>query len=264
VRKKLQLLGIAIAVALIGLSGLTPSNRASADNRECSTRMSEETSRYIKEMNVSLKGADAEFYSGKDEQVYLLSSEEALNLDGGKSARNTVAVINHKDAGGRSNFYVVEQEIRPGEISFLLRQGSRVIQTLPVQLNLPERPFRLTQAGPGVGCQPSDCNAMRQAEMAVDANMAALANKDCRRVSYCVQHCECFAGAMGMAYVIKYVDPTSRNCWIRNVETQYASAQLWMRFTKSSLLAQALDVAIRKEVRLYTLRKEVGRLKVSF
>jgi hypothetical protein len=255
---------MAIAVVVIGLSGFTPSNRANADSRECPGRMSEETSRYVREMNIPLKGADAEFYSSREEQVYLLSSEEALNPDAGKPVRNTVAVINHKDAGGRSKFYVVEQEIRPGEVSFLLKQDSKVIQTLPVLLNLPDRSFRLAQAGPGLGCQPSTCSAINQAEAAVDANMAALANKECRRVSYCVQHCSCFAGAVGIAQVLKYVDPTSRNCWIRNVGTQYASAQFWMRFTESPLLTQALDVAIKKEVRLYTLQKEAGRTQVSF
>jgi hypothetical protein len=264
VRKTLQLLSIAIAVAVIGLSGFAPSNRASADSRECSNRMSEETSRYIKEMNIPLKGADAEFYSGKAEQVYLLNSEETLNPGAGRPVRNTVAVINHKDADGRSNFYVVEQEVRPGEVSFLLKKDSKLVQTLPVQLNLPDRSFRLAQAGPGVGCQPSSCNAINQAEAAVDANMAALANKDCRRVSYCVQHCSCFAGAMGVAQVIKYVDPTSRNCWVRDVGTYYASAHFWRAVSESSLLAQALDAAIKKEVRLYTLQRETGRMEVFF
>lgn len=266
-RKTLQLLSIAIAVAVIGLSGLTLSNRANADNRECSSRvMSEETSRYIREMNIPLKGADAEFYSGKGEQVYLLNSEEIVNPDAGRPVRQTVAVINHKGAGRGSDFYVVEQEIRSGEVSFLLTKDAKLIQTLPVRLNLPNRSFRLAQTGPGVGCQPDDCKAINQAEAAADATAVALANQECRRVSYCVQHCSCFAGAMGVAQVLKYVDPTSRNCWIRNVTVQYASAHFWPRFTESEnpLLAQALDTAIQKEVRLYTLRREAGRMKVLF
>ena len=251
-RKMLKLSCFALVFAFIGLADVIPSNRARAVGDECSTRMAEETSRYVREMNIPLKGAAYEFYSSKAEQVLLLSSEEKLKADAGKGFRNTVAVINHRDAAGKGGFYVIEQEIRPGEVTFLLKKDSRVIQSLPVKLNLSRNAARIAQIGPGVGCKPSDCDAINQEEAAMDAQMAALANNTCKRITYCVQHCSCFAGSMGIAQVLKYVDPTSKGCWKVNAQSaQHLSAQLWFKVTESTLLAQAFDVAIKKEVGLY-------------
>jgi hypothetical protein len=251
-RKMLQLLSLALIITIIGLTDFTPSNRANADNDECVTRMSEETFRYVREMNIPLKGADSEFYSSKAEQVYLLSSEEKLKLDDRKTVKNTVAVVNHKDASGKGGFYVIEQEIMPGKVTFFLKKDSKLLQSLPVKLNLPRRTTRPAKIGPGVPCKQSDCNQINKEEAATDAVMASLANKTCKRQTYCVQHCECFAGALGVSQNIKYVDPTSWRCRVINAETKYLSLHLWIKTIEGSLLDQAFDTAIKKEVSLYT------------
>ncbi|HEV2861706.1 MAG TPA: hypothetical protein VGX48_11910 [Pyrinomonadaceae bacterium] len=212
--------------------------------------MAEETSRFIREQNIPLKGAAYEFYGSKSEQVFLLGSEEKLKPEAARGFRNTVAVINHKDAAGGGGFYVVEQEIRPGEVTFTLKKDSKVIQSLPVRLN-PSGRVRAAQIGPGVGCKPSDCDAINGAEVNFDAQMVAMANQTCKRVSYCVQHCECFAGTMGISYVLKYVDPTAKSCWYANADYKSLSANLWLKVAEGPLLETALDAAIKKEVKLY-------------
>ena len=251
-RKTLQLLSLVLVMTIIGLTTLTPSNRANADNDECFTRMSEETSRYIREMKIQLKGADPEFYSSKAEQVYLLSSEETLKLDARKTVKNTVAVINHKDARGKDSFYVIEQEITPGQVTFFLKKDSEVLQSLPVKLNLPRRATRPPKIGPGVPCKQSDCDEINKEEAATDAAMAARANQTCKRQSYCVQHCECFAGALGVSQTIKYVDPTSWRCRSIKTEIKYLPLHLWIKTIEGPLLDQAFDTAIKKEVSRYT------------
>lgn len=92
------------------------------DNDDCSTKMSAETQRYIVETKVPLKGADSEFYASGTEQVYLLNSEERMKLDVRQTVRSTVAVINHKEASGKGSFYVIEQEIMPGQVLFSLKE----------------------------------------------------------------------------------------------------------------------------------------------
>lgn len=251
-RKTLQLLSIALVITLICLSDFIPSNRAHAENDECLTRMSEETSRYVREMKIPLKGTDSEFYSSKAEQVYLLNSEETLKLDARKTFRNTVAVVNHKDAGGKSSFYVIEQEITPGKVTFFLKKDSKVLQSLPVNLIRPRRSARLTQMIPGGPCKQSDCDVINKEKAATIAAMAARANQTCTRQHFCVQSCRCVVGVLAVSQDIMYVDPTSRNCWTLNADVNYLAAQLLVRVTESPLLAQAFEVAIKKESRLYT------------
>jgi hypothetical protein len=203
-------------------------------------------------MKIPLKGADSEFYSSKAEQVYLLNSEETLKLDARKTFRNTVAVINHKDAGGKSSFYVIEQEITPGKVTFFLKKDSKVLQSLPVNLIPPRRSARLTQMIPGGPCKQSDCDDINKEKAATIAVMAARANQTCRRQGFCLQSCRCVVGVLDVTQDLMYVDPTSRNCWKFNLEVKYISAHLWAKVTESPLLAQAFEVAIKKEARLYT------------
>jgi hypothetical protein len=245
-------ISIGLVLTFICLTDFMPSNRANADNDECSTRMSEETSRYVREMKIPLKGADSEFYSSKAEQVYVLNSEEILKLGARKSVKNTVAVINHKDAGGKGSFYVIEQEITPGNVTFFLKKDSKILQSLPVALNLSGRPGRLTQSIPGGPCKQSDCDVINQEKAAMLAMLAARANQTCTRQRFCVQSCRCFAGVLDVSQDIGYVDPTSRRCWTYNVDISYLSAQLWVRVTESPLLTQAFEIAIKKEALLYT------------
>ena len=251
-RKTLQPLSIVLLITIIGLTDFMPSNRANAKNDERLTRMSEETSRYVREMKIPLKGADPEFYSSKAEQVYMLNSEETLKLDARKTFRNTVAVINHRDAGGKSSFYVIEQEITPGKVTFFLKKDSKILQSLPVNLIPPRMPARLTQKIPGGPCKQSDCDNINKEKAATIAVMAARANQTCVRQQFCVQSCRCSVGVLDVSQDIMYVDPTSWRCGTSNSDATYLSAQLWVRVTESPLLAQAFETAIKKEARLYT------------
>ena len=248
----LHLSRIALVITLLGLAVFTPSHRAHADKDDCSTRMSEETSRYIREMKITLKGTDPEFYSSKAEQVYLLNSGEVLKLGGRSFIRNTVAVINHKDANGKGSFYVIEQEIRPGKVFFFLKNDSQVLQSLQVELNPPDRSVSAIPSGPGVPCNQSQCNAINKKAAVIGAQMALIANQTCQRQIYCVQHCMCFAGVQSVSQDLMFIDPTSRRCWKANAEAASLSAHLWMPPTGNPLLAQAFDVAIKKQARLYT------------
>ncbi|HEX8474974.1 MAG TPA: hypothetical protein VF666_13165 [Pyrinomonadaceae bacterium] len=250
-RKMIQLLCIAFVITIIGLTGLMPSSKVEADNTECLSRMSEETATYIRDMKISLKGRDAEFYSNKGEQVYLLNSEEPLKLNSRRPITNTVAVVNHQDANGKRDFYVIEQEITRDKIIYALKKDSKVLQTLPIRMG---SPARLKVGGPGnpSGCQCDAINAETNAQL---AGLVTLANQTCKKQGVCLPVCHCFGGVQSIAQTLFAANPTSWNCR-KFTEVKFIASSLWGRVSEESgtgtLLDHAFEVAIKKEALLYS------------
>lgn len=245
-RKTFLLSGAALCLAIVVLVAFLPSSVASAKDNDCFISMSDETSRYVREAKVPLRGNDAEFYSSETEQVLLLSSDEIVKLPVRKPITSTVAVIDHRGKDGIASFYVIEQVIAPGSVTFHLRKDSRILESLQVALTSPSKSARLK---PEPVCGANDCAVINSNEAVIDAAMAALANQTCKRQLYCVEHCMCFAGKLAVAQTLKYVDPTSRRCWRVNVETR--SLQMWNRVSAGPLLAHSFEVAVQKAVTLY-------------
>jgi hypothetical protein len=245
-RKTIQLSSIALVLAIIGLMDFTSSRKVKADDGECFTGMSEETARYVREKKIPLKGTDSEFYSNRTEQVYLLSSEETLKLDSRRNIRNTVAVINHKEAGGKGGFYVIEQEIAPGRVTYFLKKDSQVLQSLPMKLFVSRESSPRAQAIPG----KCDCTELDDYARNRTATLLALANQTCHRQTECIPYCKCVGGKQSVAYNYTFFDPTSWRCRTLNASNQ--TAVLWNRVKAGTLLDQAFDTAIKKEAALYT------------
>lgn len=249
-KKIIRPLTVLLMMTILVLAELTPSNEARADTGECFARMSEETARYVREMRIPLKGADSEFYASKAEQVYLLNSEETLNLSAGRTFKNTVAVINYKDARGGGGFYVIEQEITPGKITFFLKKDSEVLESRPVKLFVP-RGLAGRAQGPGQPCNQSDCDSINNDTRAKVAALAVEANRTCTTQHTCLPFCNCFAGKLSVAPTIIDVPPSSWRCrttW----QVKYAESQFWIKKINGPLLIQAFDVAIKKEAGRYT------------
>jgi hypothetical protein len=47
----------------------------------CLAQMSDETTSYIMDRKIPLKGTDAQFFGNKEKQVYLVSSQEPVKLN---------------------------------------------------------------------------------------------------------------------------------------------------------------------------------------
>lgn len=245
-RKTIQLLSLAFVMSIIGLTSFAPVHKAGADNGECLTRMSEDTARYIREMRIPLKGADSEFYSSKTEQVYLLSSEETLKLDSRRNIKNTVAVINYKEAGSKSGFYVIEQEIARGKVTYFLKKDSRVLQTLPMNLFVGRASSPRAQAIPG----KCDCTELDEYARNRSATLLALANQTCQRQIECIPFCRCIGNKQSVAYNYTFFDPTSWRCR-KLIALNFQASALWSLVRDGTLLDQAFDTAIKKEAGRY-------------
>jgi hypothetical protein len=246
-RQKFRITRSAIALTIVGLTGCLPSNKPSAGNGDCLTRMAEETASHIRDKKIPLKGADAELHSNKEEQVYVLSSQEPVKLNPKESLKNTVAVINHKEASGKSSFYLVEQEIAPDQITFVLKKNGEVLKSVPVKLILP----RQTVPGPGVGNCESFCDSVDAENVPYFQAAQADANRTCSTATICRPACFCVGGTPSMPPTLYAFPPNSWRCW-KNVETKYVAERFWALRTESPLLDQALDAAVTKEARLYS------------
>jgi hypothetical protein len=234
---------VAILLAIIGLTGCL-SSEANPGNRADRTRMSEETAAFIRDRKIPLKGTDAEFYGNKEEQVYLLNSQDRVKLNSKASEKNTVAVINQKHANGKSNFYIIEQEITPKQITFLLRKDSKVLESLLIRVGAAPHP--------GVGNCQSFCDSMEANNKAQLQAVQVEVNGTCSTTRFCLPMCGCVGGVgtvVGWATYAIY--PTSLRCGM-NVASRNRASQFWTSRNLSPFLGRALDTAIKKEAKLYS------------
>lgn len=240
-----RLSGFLMVLLLIGLTAFLPPNRVAADDGECLARMSEETAAYIREMKIPLRGADARLYANRREQVYLLSSEETVKLNPGRPVKSTVAVIDHKDAGGRSVFYVIDQEIAKGQATLTLKRGTEVLQTF--RTRLPTMAVH-AQAKPG----ECDCSYYDNYTLQRGQFLQAEANRLCVTLNECLPLCSCPFGKMSVALAMTYFPPTSWRCRIA-IKAEAVAVHHWFKVTDDDLLNDAFDTAVEKAVGNYRL-----------
>lgn len=239
-----RLSGFVMVLLLIGLTAFLPPDRVAADGGECLARMSEETAAYTREMKIPLRGADAQLYANRREQVYLLSSEETVKLNPGRPVKSTVAVIDHKDAGGRSVFYVIEQEVAKRQATLTLKRGTEVLQTF--QTRLPTIAIRAQT-------KPDECDCSYYNDYTAQRRqfLQAEANRLCVTLNECVPICSCPFGKMSVALAMVYFTPTSWRC--RTViKAEVATRYHWFKVTDSDPLNDAFDTAVEKAVGHYS------------
>jgi hypothetical protein len=239
-----RLSGFVMVLLLIGLTAFLPPDRVAADGGECLARMSEETTAYIREMKIPLKGADARLYANRREQVYLLSSEETVKLNPGRPVKSTVAVIDHKDAGGRSVFYVIDQEIAKGQATLTLKRGTEVLQTF--RTRLPTMAVRAQAKPDECDCSYYDNYTAQRIQF-----LQAEANRLCVTTNECVPICTCPFGKMSVAITRIYFQPTSWRCRIA-IKAEVATRYHWFKVTDDDLLDDAFDTAVEKAVGHYS------------
>ena len=255
-RTIVHLCSLAVLLVAVCFAVYPPSGKAQSDRSECFNSMDRETAAYIRERSIAIKGRDAEFYSNKDGQVYLLHSNEAVDVGSGRAYKGTVAVLNHRAAGGRQSFYVVEQEIARNRITYQLRRDGELLETMPVTLSVPRRPVRATTGVP-FDCQKY-CDAVNASNQATFQAKQAEANSTCQKVKVCVSMCYCKFGKVDEPQTLIEFKPTSRNCWTRlDLSHQFLWALASDRFALSNeadvlTLNYALDVAIRRAAARYT------------
>ncbi len=248
-KKITQLFCLAVVLTIIGLSGCMPSNRPSADTGGCLAQMSDETTAHIRDRKIPLKGTDAQLFGNKEEQVYLVSSQEPVKLNSKEVAKNVVAVINHKEAGGKSNFYLIEQEITPEQITFVLSKDSKVLESLPIKLVLPRAAIP-GPGGPDQGACQSSCDSIDADNDAQLQALLAEANSTCSDRGICLPMCTCLNGVQSIGFKIINVEPTSWRCR-RNIAVEYYDWHFFALRNPGPFLDQAFDMAIKKEARLY-------------
>ena len=237
-------------LTLISLAGCRPASQPNPAAGDCLSRMAEETAAYVRERKIPLKGGDAKLYGNKEEQVYLLSSQEPVKLGSSGSAKTPVALIQHKDSSGKNSFYLLEQEITPEKITFILSQDSKVFESLPVKLVLPRASVPITPDGPGGECKKY-CDSV---EADNDAQLQALlaeANRTCSEIRICLPFCNCVGGVPHTAWALYLINPTSWRCW-RVVAVEREIAHPWPLPDPGPFLDQAFNAALKKTASLYT------------
>lgn len=232
-----------IFLSLIALASCGPSHGPKADSADCLAQMSEETTAYIRNTKIPLTGADAEFYANREEQVYLVNSEEAVRLDPKESAKKPVAVINHKEPGGKRSFYLIEQEVAADKITFILSKDSKVLESLPISLVLPRPSIPGTGGSP---CQNS-CDTINADNNAQIQALQAEANQTCSSRGICLPFCRCVGGTQSLEPTLYRIDPTAWRCWITTTEVKYHAFHFWAGRQLGPFLAQAFDTAVIKQ-----------------
>lgn len=235
-----------IVLTLTALAGCGPTRNPTADNRDCLSTMGEETAAYIRERKIPLKGADAELYGNKEQQVYLLNSQEPVKVSADGAGKNPVAIIQHKDARGKSSFYLIEQEITAEKITFILSKDSKVLESLPVPLVL----SRAAVPDPGGECKKY-CDSIEANNDAQLQAVLAQANQTCTRMRICLPFCHCVSGVPHIGYAMYLVPPTSWKCW-KVLATEKQLSLQWDLPDPGPFLDQAFDTALRKTASLYT------------
>jgi hypothetical protein len=248
--KKLFSLRSIVSLALIALAGCGPSRNSTAENRDCLDGMAEETTAYIKEKKIPLKGSNGELYSNENEQVYLLSSQESVKLDSNEPVKSPVAVINRKEAGGKRSYYLIEQEITADKVTFILSKDSQVLESLPVPLVRPAKTIP-GPGGPGQGSCEGVCDSAKAENDAKIQAALAEANRTCLKQGLCLPVCQCVNGVPYYQQSLIDVNPTSWRCR-REIAIKNQPLHFFALRNTGPFLDEAFDIAMRKAAKLYT------------
>lgn len=147
-------------------------------SENCSKEMAEETAKYVRDSNISLKDAVGEFYSDQDERIYLLSSREKVSLKQ-KPQNRIVAVIARKVKNERTVFYRVESEVEDDSIIYSLRRNGETLERSAIKI-----------IGPPWVPPPGSCKKIDAQVKAQMAQMQQLANSTCRILRMCFPICK--------------------------------------------------------------------------
>lgn len=242
----MRLFGMAFVISVVLMSAFVPAHQAGGDERECQNRMSEETAAYIRKMRIPLRGADSEFYGNGKEQVYVLNSGEVLSLNSRRPVGNTFAVVNHRDARGRSSFYVMEQEVAREQITISIKRDSKLLLSLPVKLVTPRALGRVKDL-PSQG----ECDRINEETNEQVASFLASANQTCKTYQACLPRCN--PANQSVAQLIMIFEPTSWRCKLDATQYEAGFAHHFLvEVDEGSLLDQAFEVAIKNVSRRYT------------
>jgi hypothetical protein len=215
---------IASFIFIAGEKGLAQYSKSD----DCSRQMAEETLRYMQNSKISFKSSSSEFYSNEKERVYVLSSEDKVNLKSAKSEKRVVAVINLKSANNTDEFYTIESEFREDSIVYSLKKESRVLQTKSVKIIIPPPsgdPF---------------CEQINKQTKAQIAQMQQQANATCAIFRMCFPMCK---NGQIIGYMMVRFTPQNPACYIEIS-------------TNQSYLVRIFDSAPDKDSGLFTYKSK--------
>jgi hypothetical protein len=247
-RRIFPLLGIIFLIGSFSPPGSIYAQPPAGSN--CEGDMAAETAAYIQSSGIIINGNDTQFYSNTNSRVYLLNSEDPVNMRSFAPVTGTFAVINFKDQGGKSVFFTVEQEITLEQITYTVKKGTQILAATssPRVAAIPSFPG---QSNPPIWPPVS----RRCLELAAEAEqlgilMRARANSTCERQSVCIGICTPSYDPLHIAWTSVFIEPTSRFCFVDNSGPHITNAN-WLTVTPNPLVHQALDNAIKKESLLY-------------
>lgn len=217
-----QTLFVAVAVAIFIFAAEVKTSAQYTQSNECSREMAEETEKFIRNSKISFKGTRSEFYSNKDERIYILSSETKINVSTVKPSNRIVAVINYKAENKNAGVYLVESEFRKDSINYRLKRESEVLYRFSVKL--------IGQLVPWVPNPPSDpfCDNVNNQNQIFLAQLQQQANQTCTVTGACIQGCS--NGQMNGQYIMYRFEPQNPACAILTNPNQQ---QLRIAFDKS-------------------------------
>lgn len=180
------------------------------EGSERSKTMAAETAKYIQDSKIAFKGSRSEFYSNKNEQIYILSSESNVNVNTVKPPKRIIAVINHKADNKDSGFYVIESEFQRDSILYSVKRGAEVSYTISVKMIKP---------GPG-GPNPGDpfCDKIKQDSDILLAQVQKDANTYCIPLKVCIPIC---LNSQVIGYSMMLVSPQDYACITATDNNQY-------------------------------------------
>jgi hypothetical protein len=220
------------------------------DIDKCQIKMAQETAEYIKAQKIQLKNQSYKFYANKDEQAYVVSSNEPVKVLVKAPVKNIVAVINSADKTGKSVFYIMEQEIKPETVTYSVKRDSAVLQSIDIKIsNFAERTFGpQLPPDPNAPPHPKCLQLLNEWNSMATAALAA-ANTTCQRQQFCAQRCTQMDDPIHVPYIRAYVDPTSWRCRFISAEAISWKIQVFIN--------RALDDVVSTQVSLYTPVKTV-------
>lgn len=214
--------------------------------------MERETNEYIRKNNIRLKSSRSKYYGNADNEVFVLLSEERVDLQRKKPFENVSGVVYARNSKGRKNFYTIEEKITEKGFSFSIKEGRRVLQTINMD-------SKLGVPGPGGTVPPPPpkiCKDYRAQFDSTVAGMAAAANQTCKRQITCLPLCIPENNPYSIAYVTVFADPTSWRCRIfssqhMDLSLSYLDIKINDMTSDDGFVFDAIDESIKNQIALY-------------
>lgn len=214
--------------------------------------MERETNDYIRKNNLRLKSSRSKYYSNASNEVFVLLSEERVDLQRKKPFENVSGVVYARNSRGRTNFYTIEETITEKGFSFSIKEGRRVLQTINMD-------SKLGIPGPGGTVPPPPpqiCKDYREQFDSTVAGMAVAANQTCKRQITCLPLCIPENNPYSIAYVTVFADPTSWRCRVlssqhMDLSLSYLDIKINDVTSDDGFVFDAIDESIKNQIALY-------------